>query len=217
MPNPKIYLYAEALTHIRQLTLHASLQTEKNERTKILLSSDKKIITALHDGETSSIYLPTQISGTANVTFPTDKRTEFSVRLQIDDQYPSGGEAAAGASVEVPWSAGELSRETAIACKKCGAEIVSAGTVSVWKDLPSDHWAELMDLWFCHKPHDGHDHDHDHAHGQSDENTVAAAAEAKGFSATSKVADASPGVGLVDVVSFVLHRNDCLNVQVCLI
>ncbi|KAI1622402.1 ubiquitin-conjugating enzyme E2-binding protein [Exophiala viscosa] len=214
MPNPKICLYAEALTHIRQLTLHASLQTEKNEHTKILISSDKKIIAAVHDGETSSIYLPTQISGTVNATFPTDKRTEISVRLQIDDQFPASGEAAGGETVEVPWSAGELSRETAIACKKCGTEILAAGKVGVWKDLPSDHWAELMDLWFCHKPHDDHGHGHGHEHGGQSDDTVAAAAEAKGFSATSKVADARPGTGLVDVVSFLLHRDDCANVQV---
>ncbi|KAK4940504.1 hypothetical protein LTR10_019378 [Elasticomyces elasticus] len=213
MPNPKICLYAEALTHIRQLTLHASLQTEKNEHTKILISSDKKIIAAVHDGETSSIYLPTQISGTVNATFPKDKRTEFSVRLQIDDQFPASGEAVGGDAVEVPWSAGDLSRDTAIACKKCGAEIVAPGKVGVWKDLPSDHWAELMDLWFCHKPHDDHGHGNGHGQSKADEN-VAEAAEAKGFSATSKVADASPGTGLVDVVSFLLHRDDCADVQV---
>jgi len=213
MPNPKICLYAEALTHIRQLTLHASLQTEKNEHTKILISSDKKIIAAVHDGETSSIYLPTQISGTINATFPKDKRTEFSVRLQIDDQFPASGEAVGGDAIEVPWSAGDLSRDTAIACKKCGAEIVAPGKVGVWKDLPSDHWAELMDLWFCHKPHDGHEHGNGHEQTKADEN-VAEAAEAKGFSATSKVADASPGTGLVDVVAFLLHRDDCANAQV---
>lgn len=27
-----------------------------------------------------------------------------------------------------------------------------------WKQLPSEHWAELMDLWHCHKPH-AHDSD----------------------------------------------------------
>lgn len=33
----------------------------------------------------------------------------------------------------------------------CGSELVPSRTK--WKPLPSEHWAELMDLWHCHKPH----------------------------------------------------------------
>lgn len=200
MPKPKIDLYAEALTNIRQLTLHASLQSEKNEHTKIYISSDKKIITAVHDGEPCSIYLPTQISGTANVTLPTDKRTEFSARLQIDDVSQLKDKQDEPGGSEVPWSAPDLTPEAAIQCNNCGADIVQSGKINTWKDLPSDHWADLMDLWFCHKPHEGYSA-HDHA------------AESKGFSAKSQVAT-STGVGLVDTVSFLLHREDCLNLQV---
>ncbi|KAJ9637647.1 hypothetical protein H2204_004796 [Knufia peltigerae] len=199
MPKPKIDLYAEALTNIRQLTLHASLQSEKNEHTKIYISSDKKIITAVHDGESSSIYLPTQISGTANVTLPTDKRTEFSARLQIEDVSQLKDKQDEPGNSEVPWSASDLTPEAAIQCKNCGADIVQSGEIKTWKDLPSDHWADLMDLWFCHKPHEGYS-PHDHA------------AESKGFSAKSQVATTA-GVGLVDTVSFLLHREDCLNLQ----
>ncbi|EXJ78012.1 hypothetical protein A1O3_09171 [Capronia epimyces CBS 606.96] len=198
MSNPTIYLYAEALTHIRQLTLHASLQTEKNEHTKILLSSDKKIITALHDGQSASIYLPTQISGTAHVTFPIDKKTEISARLQIDDLGQLKPDIDESGGIEVPWTAGALTANTAIRCKDCGADVLQAGRVTVWKDLPSEHWAELMDFWFCHKPHDNSTHEH--------------AAESKGFSPTSKFT-ATPRVGLVDAVSFLLHEEDCPNVQ----
>jgi hypothetical protein len=200
MPNPKIYLYAEALTNIRQLTLHASLQTEKNEHTKILISSDKNIITALHDGESSSIYLPTQISGTANVTFPTDKRTEFSVRLQIDDTSQLKGAHDEHGGIEAPWCASDLSQKTAIRCKSCNADIVHSGRVTIWKDLPSDHWAELMDLWFCHKPHEAH-------------STEDQAARSRGFSSKSKLT-ATSGIGMVDTVSFLVLGDDCHKIQV---
>lgn len=202
MAKPKIYLYAEALMHIRQLTLHASLETDKNEHTKILISSDKHIITAIHDGESSSIYLPTQISGTADVTFPFDRKTEISARVQIDDaeQLKAGSDDLAG--IEVPWCATDLSETTSARCKGCTSEILEGGKVITWKDLPSDHWADLMDVWFCHKPHNDHTPDHH-------------AAEAKGFSAKSKIT-AQPRTGLVDAVSFMLHRDDCSSIQVSL-
>ena len=200
MPKPKIYLYAEALTHIRQLTLHASLQTDKNEHTKILLSSDKKTITALHDGESSSIYLPTQISGTANVTFPIDRKTEISARLQIDDVDQLKSAPDESSCAEVPWTAADLSDNISLRCKKCGVDILHSGQVITWKDLPSDQWEEFMDIWFCHKPHDAHSPD-DHA------------AESSGFSARSDLL-ASHGVGMVDTVSFLLYRDDCQSLQV---
>jgi ubiquitin-protein ligase E3 D len=201
MPKPKIVLYAETLTHIKQLTLHASLQTEKNEHTKILVSSDKKIITALHDGESSSIYLPTQISGTAHVTFPYERRTEISTRLQIEDSEQLHEPNEEFGSVEVPWSAVSMSEKTSLACSQCDACLLSAGQIRDWRDMPSEMWADLMDLWYCHKPHDTYAQVNDHA------------AEAKGFSANSKLIEGA-GICLIDTASFLLNSHDCTNVEV---
>ncbi|KAH0842138.1 hypothetical protein FOPE_07402 [Fonsecaea pedrosoi] len=200
MPKPKIVLYAEALTHIGQLTLHASLQTEKNEHTKILLSSDKKVITALHDGESSSIYLPTQISGTAHVTFPIDKRTEISTRLQIDDVGQLKSASDGLSDIEAPWSAVSLHRHSSISCNQCEATILMSDKVVTWKDLPSENWAELMDFWFCHKPHNKPS-----THDQT--------AHSANIAAKGRVTP-SPGVGLVDTVSFFLCGEDCVNIEV---
>ncbi|KIW92224.1 uncharacterized protein Z519_07208 [Cladophialophora bantiana CBS 173.52] len=200
MPKPKIVLYAEALTHIGQLTLHASLQTEKNEHTKILLSSDKKVITAIHDGESSSIYLPTQISGSAHVTFPFEKRTEISTRLQIDDVGHLKPTSEALSDVEVPWSAVSLHEHSSINCSQCDACILVTDKLVTWKDLPGENWADLMDFWFCHKPNSKIS-PHDHA------------AESGDLPAKGKVTP-SPGVGLVDTVSFLLSEEDCANIEV---
>jgi ubiquitin-protein ligase E3 D len=197
---PEIYLYAELLIHIRQLTLHASLETEKNEHTKILLSSDKKIVTALHEGENASIYLPTQISGTANVTFPLKRRTELSTKLQIEDLHQLEQALEASSDIEVPWPAPELTNQTSISCRGCSNVIVKNGTVREWKDLPNENWADLMDIWFCHKPHD-----HPENGGE--------AAESKGFSVKSKLQTIS-GLGFVDLLSFLLDPSDCSDIEV---
>lgn len=199
---PEIYLYAEVLTHIRQLTLYASLQTAKNEHTKILISSDKKVVTVLHDGETAGIYLPTQISGTANVTFPLERRTEISARVQIEDLDELSALTEEPTGIEAPWSATDLTTNTSLKCKACHEVLLDAGQIASWKDLPSENWAELMDFWFCHKPHENTiDPDHDHA------------AEAKGFSTTSKITAVS-GTGFTDVVSFLLHSSNCKGLNV---
>lgn len=196
---PKIYLYAEILTHIRQLSLHASLQTAKSEGTKVDVSVDKKVITVVHDGETQKLYLPTQISGTAQVIFPILKETEISARVQIDDEHE--WKCNVSNEIEAPWMAADLTSENSIQCRQCKATVLSQNTINEWKDLPSENWAELMDFWFCHKPHD------EPSDGVED------AAESKGFSAKSKLA-VSHGIGMTDLTSIVLHRGDCQNTKV---
>lgn len=201
---PKIYLYAEILIHIRQLTLHASFQTEKREGTKLDVTTDKRVISVTHDGETQRLYLPTQIKGDATVTFPLLKTTDISARLQIEDEHE--WKCMINNEIEAPWMAADLSSTTAIQCRHCKAPILHPGKVHQWKDLPSENWAELMDFWFCHKPHGDE---------QSAVPEAAAAAAAKGFSSTSKLAVTS-STGMTDLVSIVLHADDCTNTKVSL-
>lgn len=201
---PKIYLYAEILIHIRQLTLHASFQTEKKEGTKLNVTTDKRVISVTHDGETQRLYLPTQIKGDATVTFPLLKTTDISARLQIEDEQE--WKCMINNEIEAPWMATDLSSATAIQCRHCKASILHSEKVHQWKDLPSENWAELMDFWFCHKPHGDEQ-------STVPESAAADAAAAKGFSATSKLA-VTPGTGMTDLVSIVLYADDCTNTKV---
>ncbi|KPI45120.1 uncharacterized protein AB675_2584 [Cyphellophora attinorum] len=199
---PELYVYAELLLHIRQLTLYASLSEDKHKGTQIFISSDKKVITAVYGDERASIYLPTQIKGTANVTFPLGKRTEFSTKLQIDDQNELQHAIETSSEIQVPCTATSLQPGVQLRCKACSAIVVEEGVIVQWKDLPSENWAELMDLWFCHKPHE-HDHDHD---------DTKAAAASKGFADQSKILN-ERGTGMVDSLSFLIHGDDSKAIQ----
>jgi len=91
-----------------------------------------------------------------------------------------------------------------------------------WKDLPSADWAEMMDLWHCHKP-DKHENGHEDENGKgnddhqkrwvekvphsNDENGVV-----KGCGEVNQVT-ALPGTVLVDVSSFVVADGDCKRVK----
>lgn len=202
----KIYLYAEILANIRQVSLYASLHTDRNDETKIDVSSDRRIITVLHGDDRASIFLPTGIGGSAEVTLPAEKKTELSIRLEIADLADLPAADQRRCHNEYPWVADDLGRETRLRCRACEGELVGAGAVGGWKDLPSEGWAEMMDLWHCHKPQD--------EQGDGDGADAAAAAEKKGFGSTSRIT-ASSHVGLVDIYSFLFDREDCENVQVC--
>lgn len=203
---PTIYLYAEVLANIRQANIYASLETDKNEHTKVDIASDKKTITVSHDGGTASIYLPTKISGTAEVNIsvgPSGRAKEMTLRLElaeienlrpVEDTYGNDG----------PWSASDLDPNTRLRCCVCEAELLTNEVSLHFKDLPSEHWAEMMDIWHCHRPQDV-----EPGRGKDAE----AAADCKGYGSSTKV-KAAHGIGFVDTASFLFAEKSCRNVQV---
>ena len=202
IPIMTIFLYAEHLLNIRAISIQAILPSSSNKNTRATLSNDGSHMSLYHEGETTTIQLPVHVQGDHNgvaLTIPANPSTTLSFRVQLR------GNASASINQEeeniLPWSAHTLTTTTQISCVHCQEILVHRGKVTIWKDLPSENWAEMMDFWHCHRPHVPHDHDHEHA------------ALAKGYSADSTLA-LSPGVGMVDPVDFVLTSEDCSNLKV---
>ncbi|KAF4989583.1 hypothetical protein FGRMN_9045 [Fusarium graminum] len=61
--------------------------------------------------------------------------------------------------------------------------------------LPSENWAEMMEFWHCHKPHD---------HEHQDPESLAS----KGYGANHAIS-AQQGTGFVDLTSFLFSEPDC--------
>lgn len=55
-----------------------------------------------------------------------------------------------------------------MSCAVCRTPIIPncGTTIQTWKALPSETWAEMMDFWHCHKPHNDNHKDHEHSHTQ---------------------------------------------------
>lgn len=203
-----IHLYAEHLVHIGTLSIQASLITPADETTTATLSSDGRSFELTHRGNVARIELPAQIPiewRRKPLPFPQRPTTDLSLRIStrgptIASRNGSAvGDAAIQEGNTIPWSAGNLGPSVEISCRECGTTILPSGAVQTWKDLPSENWAEMMDFWHCHRPHE--------PHGQHD------GAQKKGYSAASKLALFS-GVGMVDPIDFVLFPEDCANIMV---
>ncbi|KAI4177981.1 MAG: hypothetical protein LQ343_000065 [Gyalolechia ehrenbergii] len=68
-------------------------------------------------------------------------------------------------------------------------------STKLWKDLPSENWAEMMDFWHCHKP-DTDDTIYHYQDGLS-----------KGYGAASTI-ESIAGVGLLDPMYLLLSHDD---------
>jgi hypothetical protein len=194
-----IELYSELLTNIRTVTLVASLRTDSNRETTAELSADGQTITISHEGHSASIRLPTQMTGggTAALTLPARPSKDLTLRLQLEEKAPGLLKFESGDENLVPWPASAMNDE--IQCRTCGTRLIKKDAVGEWKDLPNENWAEMMDFWHCHKPHE---HSHDHR-----------TSNAKGYSSSNKF-EAVTGVGLVGLSYVVLAPNDCTNIKV---
>ncbi len=194
-------IYAELLHNIRQVTVLVTLQTNCNEKTKIELSSDRKLISITHDQEYAAVELPCQVARYVSLSLPPIPMKELSFRLQVTGDHNTTPKATSAGENDVPWSASSMASETQLGCGSCLRVVVDA-SVKIWKALPSENWAEMMDFWHCHKPDDERPREH------------SSQAEIKGYAASSRLGPTS-GTGLVDVDSFVLLRDDCFSIQVC--
>ena len=197
---PAIYLYAELLLHIRQVAVLAILPTPVDATTHIGISADSRTLSLEHGGVRAIAELPCPVLGIANRREDTSQ-TELSFRLQ-----PSGAARlptpVKGLIGDTPWPATSLAANTQIACKGC--KKLLARPISNFKDLPSGGWAEMMDLWHCHKPNNAS------TPASGDDSS---SSSTKGYSASNAIGP-SPGTALVDVSHFVLADEDCIGIQV---
>ncbi|TGJ87478.1 hypothetical protein E0Z10_g1242 [Xylaria hypoxylon] len=191
--SQRILIYAELLSNIRQVSVGCTLPTPVSTATQATVSADGRALTIAHDGSNQTVQLPEAVAPLSQLPISKSGGTSLSWRLPlaaplIRRTLPVSEEA-------VPWSATDLEPGSVVACRTCKSTIVDAGTLKVWKDLPSENWAEMMEFWHCHKPH-GHIHDNDEEHLTN-----------RGYGASSRIA-AQPGVGFVDLTSFLLADSD---------
>lgn len=201
--------YAEYLPNIQSISL--TISSLPSGSTFGVSSEGDALVVVQPDGKKLNIPIPgkyqpdetgIRISQDPKHAAQTTVRipaTSLSTLSSIPDGSPEGS------GIMLPWSASHLTKDVQIACATCDAVVVPKQSISTWKDLPSEGWAEMMDLWHCHKPDEHHlHHEHDHGH---------AAGSNKGYAASSKLV-AKKGTGFVDVLSFLLVEEDCVGIEV---
>ena len=192
-------IYAELLSNIRQISVVASLSSPADSSTKADISNGGRQLNVTHQGHTESITLPAQTSVAGDLPVAQTGRPSLSWRLPV-----SPAEAKpAHFSLEnqaLPWTSVDMKTGSPVGCRNCGSGFVAEGAITTWKDLPSDNWAEMMEFWHCHKPHD-----HDHQDSES--------LATKGYGANHAIS-AQQGVGFVDLTSFLFTESNCRGLKV---
>ncbi|PSS22851.1 hypothetical protein M430DRAFT_40094 [Amorphotheca resinae ATCC 22711] len=197
MAEPKPLMYAELLANIRQISVIAALETPCHSSTRVELSADGHQFTLHHEGKTTVLNLPGTTSPNIQLQKPALGAKELSWRLPLVSE-PT---ASSAESSDAPWPAKDLDEDSEFRCRSCAEVVVGKGKVTVWKDLPSENWADMMDFWHCHKPSAPANGDHSHDEASS-----------RGYGANTKFT-AQPTVGFVDLTTFLLAESDCRGIE----
>lgn len=192
-------IYAELLSNIRQISVTVSLLTSVDSSTKAEISPDGRQLSVTHHGHTEHVTLPAQTSAIGSLPVAQIGCSSLSWRLPVSptEARPSRFSLESQA---LPWTSVDITTGSSVACRSCGSEFVAQSIINTWKDLPSENWAEMMEFWHCHKPHD-----HDHQDPES--------LATKGYGANHAIS-AQQGVGFVDLTSFLFSESDCRGLQV---
>ncbi|POS83883.1 hypothetical protein EPUL_004168 [Erysiphe pulchra] len=213
MAPPYCLIYAELLLNIRQISVLAVLETPCNTSTKAKLSDDGQQFILLHNGRLQTLHLPGKSLPNFRLQFPVLGSIELSWRIPWAAEATDISRYDSHLS-DVPWSAKCMDSQTELTCRVCNEVILERGTIKIWKDLPSEDWAEMMDFWHCHKPDD-------HKDGMNSIkctncpklSTHNDCLVERAYGANSKIS-AQPGVGLVDITTFLLRKEDCSKIQI---
>ncbi|KAK3330804.1 ubiquitin-conjugating enzyme E2-binding protein [Apodospora peruviana] len=226
--EPKSLIYAELLPNIRQISLAISLSSPSSQTsTRVTITADGEEVQLQHHGDIETLKLPAKAAlGGAVLPIQKPGATALSWRLPLQQTSPASplasrqGEATDGRVS--PWSATDLQTGSGVSCRRCGTVLVKNDAITVWKDLPSENWAEMMEFWHCHKPDNKDDHSHAHAardhvasstspsNGhmeKADESSLAA----RGYGASS-IISAQEGVGFVDLTALLFAESNCFAV-----
>lgn len=198
-----IIIYCELLSNIRQVSVVATLSSPPDATTKAEISLDGRLFELHHGGTVKGLPLPARVSLSTALTIPSNQALTLTWRLPVS---PSEAKPAhfSPETQALPWNSIDIKADSPIACRQCSQVIVEQGKITEWKDLPSENWAEMMEFWHCHKPHDHTTHANDH------DETLA---NSKAYGANNAIR-AQDGVGFVDLASFMFSEPDCSNLTV---
>ncbi|KAL7925121.1 ubiquitin-conjugating enzyme E2-binding protein [Trichoderma austrokoningii] len=187
-------IYAELLSNIRQVSVRATLSSASDSTTKAEILDDGRRIQIHHGGEIRSLDLPARVSVRSAIPVPEKASPDLSWRLPVL-ATETGLPRFSAENQSVPWSSTDIKAGSCVCCRHCDRVIVQRGRIKSWKDLPSENWAEMMEFWHCHKPHE-----HEHHDGEF--------LSKRGYGADNSIT-AQPEVGFVDLTSFMFSESDC--------
>ena len=240
--DDSIYLHAELLPNIRQITLYVSLpHALTSVQPTIQLSESRKAVTVSlpepFQDVVETIKLPARVSDGSRRALTTNPKPtimhnpfqpngpshDYSFRMLIDAKETALAPRDEIMDDYVPWTAADMSPSTRIRCRSCDTTFLNP---EIGLNIPEKEnkapkiwaWKDLPSGNWAEMMDFWHCHKPDPHEGDAKSEATAALkieeqnAEVKGYGASSRV-EAIPGTILIDTATFLLTTSDCVGLK----
>ena len=155
--------YHENLQHVLVFLTVSGLKAGHDLDAEVLPNEGNKpsrLILKCHTTSSLPLDLPTQVmSGPAVVSVVGGQH--FQIKLASTSTIRSlESPPLSGPQSPNLLDAGHFQsiKPTTFICSSCSLPLVRASRLHRYRDLPSEHWAELVDAWMCHSDQKLHEH-----------------------------------------------------------
>ena len=237
-----LYLHAELLPNIRQITLYVSLpHALTSVQPTIQLSESCRAVTVSlpepFQDVVETIKLPARVSDASRRALTTNPKPtimhkpsqsngpshDYSFRMLIDAKEATLAPRDEIMDDYVPWTAADMSPSTRIRCQNCDTAFLKSeigpNITEEENKAPNDwSWKDLPSGNWAEMMDFWHCHKPDPHEGDAKSEATAAlkieeqTAEVKGYGASSRV-EAIPGTVLIDTATFLLTMSDCVGLK----
>ncbi|KAJ5233721.1 uncharacterized protein N7469_005487 [Penicillium citrinum] len=237
-----LYLHAELLPNIRQITLYVSLpHALTSVQPTIQLSESCRAVTVSlpepFQDVVETIKLPARVSDASRRALTTNPKPtimhkpsqsngpshDYSFRMLIDAKEATLAPRDEIMDDYVPWTAADMSPSTRIRCRNCDTAFLKSeigpNITEEENKAPNDwSWKDLPSGNWAEMMDFWHCHKPDPHEGDAKSEATAAlkieeqTAEVKGYGASSRV-EAIPGTVLIDTATFLLTMSDCVGLK----
>lgn len=147
----------EYLPNLRQLIIYAQISASHSETSLFFDKKGKKLYSGLDKVSPNdeilislvgSFSLSVYLSFAQLNEFPQVSRIDNVLIIQFRNVDIIG--ALSSCAPTALLNAKALQTCTLLSCAACDAPILTQPENFTWKDLPNEHWLELLDCWSCH-------------------------------------------------------------------
>ena len=142
----------QIMLHGIDIPMKDDLSIETTAPSRRGLEVDQAIVSSKRDPATTlRLSLPVSVYPEQSLPF-TLSDLQLEAKLAAPPSTTPVSLASLNTVVPHALSASELRevRLEGLCCTSCDREVADLSFATIFKDLPSEHWAEMMDVWMCH-------------------------------------------------------------------
>ena len=162
----ELSIFAEILPNVKSMTVNVGLPRSKGATYEFGLYPLKLIFGSQSNKATSSKTSKT-LSSTSKIEVPLIQTIETSERPIITTseegidiklklrtfvrKKPAKKDISTSEAYQAPLNSTKISSLKNILCGYCKEPLIEKNALKKLLDMPSEHWAELIDCWMCHQ------------------------------------------------------------------